>query len=180
MPTNWKKNNPGLVSLSCWLAAPSHCGGCSCLLDRDLALCSLPSHPELACVNPPPSAQLWGERVLEPSVEELEGRTDRATKRLWPTTNSVPITVLPNHAGDPLLIPGKEVKELSLTRQLFPQMLSPASCQPVPSAASLYHFIPTLCLQSNQLPLLQPFHVLPFLHLLPQFWEPYIFKKWMC
>lgn len=37
MPTNWKKNNPGLVSLSCWLAAPSHCGGCSCLLDRDLA-----------------------------------------------------------------------------------------------------------------------------------------------
>ena len=71
MPTNWKKNNPGLVSLSCWLAAPSYCGGCSCLLDRGLALCSLPSHPALAFVNPPPSIS-----ATEPRVGELEGLTE--------------------------------------------------------------------------------------------------------
>ena len=115
-----------------------------------LCAVSLPTLSWLLSIPLPPP-QLWGERVLEPRVEELEGRTDRATKCLWPTTNSVPITVLPNHTGDPLLIPGKEVKELSLTRQLFPQMLSPAPRQPVPSAASLYHFISTLCLQSNSL-----------------------------
>lgn len=70
MPTNWKKNNPGLVSLSCWLAAPSHCGGCSCLLDRDLALCRILSHPQLAFVNTPPPTSAMGGKILEPRGKE--------------------------------------------------------------------------------------------------------------
>lgn len=94
-----------------------------------------------------PQPQLWegGSSSLE--VGRLEGRTDRTTKWLWPTTNSVPITVPQTMQGT--ILPSQGAKSRS---SLPPRNFSLRCCPlPIPSAASLYHFIFRLCFQSNSL-----------------------------
>lgn len=121
-----KKNNPGLVSLSCWLAAPSYCGGCSCLLDRGLALCSLPSHPASAFVNPPPSIS-----ATEPRVGELEGRTD-SHQMLGDSYKLSSHHCFPKACRRSSAHSRDKVKEFSPTRQPLPQIPWNLCCLSLP------------------------------------------------
>ena len=142
-----KKNNPGLVSLSCWLAAPSYCGGCSCLLDRGLALCSPPSHPALAFVNPPPSISAMG-REGPGAQGRRAGRKDWQSHQMLGASYKLSSHhCSPKSCRRPSSHRRDEVKEFSPTRQPLPQIPLPTET----SAASLYHFMSKLCFRSNSL-----------------------------
>lgn len=128
MPTNWKKkitqalfhSAVGLLLPPTVAAAPASWTG------AQLCAVSLPTLRWLSIPLPP--TQLWGGKVLEPRVGKLEGRTDRATKCLETATNSIPITIPPNHAGDPLLTPGTKSRSSPLPGNLslrYPCPLKP-------------------------------------------------------
>lgn len=116
-----------------------------------------------------PQPQLWEGGSYSLGVGKLEGKTDRATKCLWPTTNSVPITVPQTMQGT--ILPSQGEKSRS---SLPPGNSSHKCCPlPIPFAASLYHFVFRLCFQSNSL-YSNLFCALSFLH---QFWASYLKKK---
>lgn len=106
MPTNWKKNNPGLVSLSCWLAFPSHCGGCSCLLDRDLDLfsslsCSKLDFANIPCLQPHPSYQRESPGIQARGARKEQYRTTKCMRQAVDP-------VLPKHPGTFVLSRGNK------------------------------------------------------------------------
>lgn len=128
MPTNWKKKITQALSHSAvgLLLPPTVAAAPASWTGAQLCAVSLPTLRWLSIPLPP--TQQWGGKVLEPRVGKLEGRTDRATKCLETATNSVPITIPPNHAGDPLLTPGTKSRSSPLPGNLslrYPCPLKP-------------------------------------------------------